>query len=153
MTAVAIGALIWAIGKAMSDSDMWRAIYQNNLDGVKDDWHITSWMQNFGVGLSGVGIGYLVWGSSKSIFLVIPYVLGVWILANLVFRIVYVRLFHKTWNFLKPEVNQTVVFVPGFKNGKFQEKSYKLEDWKEAFLFYFAQLWVGLVLIAWILIL
>jgi len=108
------GFVLWALAKAFADARMWEAIWSVQIssrtaNGMADYWHTMSVLEDIGAAIAGIGAASLWFTAGR-----IPAALltvGAWLLANVLFRIVYVRLMYHTWDVTAPEVNRTAAFL------------------------------------------
>ena len=111
MTILFAGFALWALAKAFADADMWRAIYGETalISQRVRNWHTLSLLEDIGAAIAGIGAASL-WLSAGRV----PAALvtgGAWLLANVLFRVVYVRLMYGTWDVTSPYVNRTAAFL------------------------------------------
>ena len=111
MTILFGGFVLWALAKAFADADMWRAIYGDTalISQRVRNWHTLSLLEDGGAAIAGIGAASLWFTAGR-----VPAALligGVWLLANVLFRVVYVRLMYSTWDVTSPHVNRTAAFI------------------------------------------
>ena len=111
MTILFAGFALWALAKAFADADMWRAIYGETalISQRVRNWHTLSLLEDIGAAIAGIGAASLWFSAGR-----VPAALltgGAWLLANVLFRIVYVRLMYGTWDVTSPYVNRTAAFL------------------------------------------
>jgi len=111
MTILFAGFALWAVAKAFADADMWRAIYGDTalISQRVRNWHTLSLMEDGGAAIAGIGVASLWFTAGR-----VPAALvtgGAWLLANVLFRVVYVRLMYGTWDVTSPYVNRTAAFL------------------------------------------
>lgn len=111
MTILFAGFALWAVAKAFADADMWRAIYGDTalVSQRVRNWHTLSLLEDGGAAIAGIGAAAL-WFTAGRVPVALLTV-GAWLLANVLFRVVYVRLMYSTWDFTSEYVNRTAAFL------------------------------------------
>jgi hypothetical protein len=139
---VIAGLTIWALAKARADSSMWLVAWGVPLEGsvMQRYWHTVSLAEDIGAGMCGVGAAWL-WGSAGALS-AIEFSLGCLSIANVLFRVVYVRLSYGSWDTTAPAYNRTAFFI--YWRGK--DRALRLGR-VGAIIFYAAQIVAGLALV------
>jgi len=105
------GFALWAVAKAFADADMWRAIYGDTalISQRVRNWHTLSLLED--VGAAFAGMGYAIIALTIGLRPAALLTGGAWLLANVLFRTIYVRLMYGMWDVTAPEVNRTAAFL------------------------------------------
>lgn len=137
-----LAMMLWAVSKSISDPAMWKAVYWHDTEALQRYWHSADMLKVISTGLAGWCLH--IYHISHSLLYTSYLFFGSLLLANVMFRILYVKRMYNTCDITDPEVNKTVLFWFWKK----RDVALRLEHRSSAILFYGTQIIIGLALIS-----